>query len=52
MFANLVAYIEAGEIRPQVAKTFPLHEIAQAQEVFISKQHMGKLVLTIPQVEQ
>jgi len=52
VFANLIAYIEAGEIRPQVAKTFPLHEIAQAQEVFISKQHMGKLVLTIPQVEQ
>ncbi|WP_198649965.1 alcohol dehydrogenase family protein [Zobellella maritima] len=52
VFANLISYIEAGEIRPQVAKTFPLHEIAQAQEAFISKQHMGKLVLTIPQVEQ
>lgn len=52
VFSNLIAYIEAGEIRPVVAKTWPLREIARAQEEFLAKSHMGKLVLTIPEVER
>ena len=28
VFENLVSYVERGEIRPLVARTFPLHEIA------------------------
>ena len=48
VFANLVNYIEAGEIRPVVAKTYPLHDIAQAQEDFLTKKHTGKLVLIPP----
>ncbi len=52
VFANLVRYIEAGEIRPVVAKTYPLAEIAQAQRDFLSKKHTGKLVLIPPQVEE
>ncbi len=50
VFANLIAYIEADEIRPVVAKTFPLHDIAQAQTEFMSKGHTGKLVLIVPAV--
>ncbi len=50
VFENLVKYIENDEIRPVVAKTFPLHEIVQAQEEFTDKAHAGKLVLTIPEV--
>ncbi|MEX0302996.1 MAG: alcohol dehydrogenase family protein [Leisingera sp.] len=50
VFANLITYIEAGEIRPLVAKTYPLSEIATAQEDFLSKKHTGKLVLMIPDV--
>jgi NADPH:quinone reductase-like Zn-dependent oxidoreductase len=50
VFENLVSYIEAGEIRPRVAKVFPLKEIGRAQEEFLSKTFTGKLVLTIPEV--
>jgi NADPH:quinone reductase-like Zn-dependent oxidoreductase len=42
---NLVRYIEAGEIRPLVSKTYPLAEIVQAQEDFLAKGFVGKLVL-------
>lgn len=50
VFANLIRYIEAGEIRPVVARTYPLAEIAQAQQDFLSKAHTGKLVLIPPEV--
>ncbi|MBT3661564.1 MAG: zinc-binding dehydrogenase [Rhodospirillaceae bacterium] len=48
VFANLVTYIEAGEIKPLVAKTFPLAEIADAQDLFLEKKHTGKIVLIPP----
>jgi len=48
VFENLVGYIERGEIQPLVAKTYPMSEIAQAQEDFLSKKFMGKLVLIPP----
>jgi NADPH:quinone reductase-like Zn-dependent oxidoreductase len=47
VFGNLVGHIERGEIRPVVAATFPLHEIVAAQRLFLSKQHVGKIVLTV-----
>jgi len=50
VFENLISYVEAGEIRPRVAKTFPLKDIVEAQEAFLSKAFVGKLVLTIPEV--
>jgi len=48
VFENLVGYIERGEIRPLVAQTFPLAEIARAQQVFLEKKFTGKLVLIPP----
>jgi len=48
VFENLVKYIEAGEIKPLVAKTFPLCDIGQAQEEFLAKKFIGKLVLIPP----
>jgi len=48
VFENLVSYIERGEIRPVVAKTYPLKHIAKAQEDFLSKKFTGKLVLLPP----
>jgi NADPH:quinone reductase-like Zn-dependent oxidoreductase len=48
VFENLISYIERGEIRPLVAKTYPLKDIAQAQEDFLSKRFTGKLVLIPP----
>ena len=47
VFTNLVGYIERGEIRPVVAAVFPLRDIAAAQRIFLTKQHVGKIVLTV-----
>lgn len=47
VFPALVGYIEQGRIRPLVAQTFPLEQIAEAQRTFLSKRHVGKLVLTV-----
>lgn len=48
VFSNLVAYVERGEIRPLVAKTFPLAQIADAQREFLLKEHVGNFVLIPP----
>ncbi len=45
VFPNLVGYIERCEIRPVVAATYPLSEIALAQRAFLEKKHVGKIVL-------
>ncbi|MEP3196375.1 MAG: alcohol dehydrogenase family protein [Lentilitoribacter sp.] len=47
VFGNLIARIEAGEIRPLVAETFPLIDIVEAQKSFQTKSHIGKIVLTM-----
>ena len=48
VFENLVAYLESGEVRPVVSRSYPLAEIAQAQRDFLDKSHVGKLVLIPP----
>jgi NADPH:quinone reductase-like Zn-dependent oxidoreductase len=48
VFKNLISYIERNEIRPVVAKTYPLKDIVRAQEDFLSKLFTGKLVLIPP----
>jgi NADPH:quinone reductase-like Zn-dependent oxidoreductase len=45
IFSGLVDLINAGDIRPIVSKTYPLHEIGKAQQDFASKEYAGKLVL-------
>lgn len=50
VFGNLVNYIENGEISPIVSKTYPLSDIVQAQQDFIAKRHVGKLVLIPPAI--
>jgi NADPH:quinone reductase-like Zn-dependent oxidoreductase len=47
VFANLVSYIEKGEIRPVVAATHPLEELAAAQEAFLVKDHVGAIVIEV-----
>lgn len=49
VFENLVRYIEGGSIRPLVARTYPLRDIVRAQQDFLSKAHVGKLVLIPPE---
>jgi len=49
VFENLIGYIERNEIKPLVARHYPLKDIVRAQEDFLSKKHVGKLVLVPPQ---
>jgi NADPH:quinone reductase-like Zn-dependent oxidoreductase len=43
----LVSYIEAGEINPVVAETYPLADLHAAQKAFLEKSHMGKIGVVI-----
>ncbi len=45
VFPNLVSYIEKNEIRPLVAKIFPLAQIVLAQQEFMMKTHFGNFVV-------
>ncbi|MEY3657732.1 MAG: hypothetical protein RL425_493, partial [Pseudomonadota bacterium] len=45
VFPNLIGYIERKEIKPCIAGTYPLFDIVAAQEAFLSKRHVGKIVL-------
>ncbi len=45
VFRDLVSYIEAGEIRPMLAATYPLAELHAAQQAFIDKKHTGNIVV-------
>jgi NADPH:quinone reductase-like Zn-dependent oxidoreductase len=47
VFTNLVSYIEAGEIHPVVAETYPLQDLRAAQEAFLEKSHMGKIGIAV-----
>lgn len=45
LFADLVGYIERGEIRPLLAATYPLAKLHDAQRAFIAKSHVGNIVV-------
>ena len=47
VFGNLIKRIEKKEIKPLVAKVFPLEDIVDAQKEFLKKKHIGKIVLSI-----
>ena len=47
VFADLVGYIERGEIGPLLAATYPLEQLHTAQQAFIDKKHTGNIVLSI-----
>ncbi len=48
VFPALVARLERDELRPRVARTFPLERIADAQTEFLEKRHVGSFVLMPP----
>lgn len=48
VFENLVRYIENNEIKPVVAGVYPLERIIEAQQAFLGKTFIGKLVLQPP----
>jgi NADPH2:quinone reductase len=39
--------IEAGRIKPEIYKTFPLEQAAEAHRLMETSQHIGKIVLTV-----
>jgi NADPH:quinone reductase-like Zn-dependent oxidoreductase len=45
VFPNLVGYVERQEIRPVLAGSYALQDMALAQQAFLEKRHTGKLVL-------
>ncbi|MEX0846720.1 MAG: zinc-binding dehydrogenase [Ilumatobacteraceae bacterium] len=47
VFADLVGHIERGEVRPMVAATFALGDLAAAQQRFEAKDHVGKIVVQV-----
>ncbi|MGJ8569133.1 MAG: alcohol dehydrogenase family protein [Hoeflea sp.] len=47
VFTDLVGYIEAGEIRPVLAATYPLDQLRAAQEAFLDKSYVGKIGISV-----
>jgi NADPH:quinone reductase-like Zn-dependent oxidoreductase len=45
VFNHLVQYIERGEIRPVLAGVHPLAAIVEAQQEFLAKRRLGKIIL-------
>jgi NADPH:quinone reductase len=45
--AKIWPLIETGKIKPEIYKTFPLEQAAEAHRLMESSQHIGKLVLTV-----
>lgn len=45
-FEAVVAYIRSGKLKPLLAKTYPLSQFRQAQELFVSKDFFGNIVVT------
>ena len=47
VFLNLIQRIEAKQIKPLVAKVYDLEDIIKAQKEFLTKKHIGKIVLKV-----
>ena len=45
-FADVVALVERGDIKPLLSATYPLSELAAAQAAFVGKEFVGKIVVT------
>ena len=44
---QLIEFVEQGKVRPIIAKVYPLKDIVEAQKAFLSKKHVGKIVLKV-----
>jgi NADPH:quinone reductase-like Zn-dependent oxidoreductase len=45
IFADVVTYIERGEIKPLLAGTYPLRDLVEAQAAFEERRHVGNIVV-------
>ncbi|MEM7063569.1 MAG: alcohol dehydrogenase family protein [Cyanobacteria bacterium P01_B01_bin.77] len=50
IFPNLIKRIEDQSIHPLIAQVFSLEQIVDAQKAFLSKKHVGKIVLQVSEV--
>ena len=50
LFADLVGYVERGEIKPLLARTWPLADLREAQDAFLKKAHVGNFAVVPPPV--
>ncbi|CEM38210.1 unnamed protein product [Vitrella brassicaformis CCMP3155] len=48
---RLVKLIEERRVRPVLAKTFPLRQLREAQEMLMEKKHVGNIVVTMEEEE-
>ena len=48
VFEQLLGYVARGELKPLLARTYDLRDIAQAQADFVAKRFVGKIALRIP----
>lgn len=46
-FARAVRLVETADLRPVLAATYSLRDLAKAQEAFIAKKHTGNIVVTM-----
>lgn len=44
---DVISYIERGELSPQIAQSFDLKELGEAQLAFLDKRHVGKIVIHV-----
>jgi len=42
---DVIDYIERGELRPVIAQEFKLKDLRKAQDSFLAKRHIGKIVI-------
>lgn len=47
VFEQLLGYVARGQLKPLLARTYPLRDIAQAQADFVTKRWVGKIALTV-----
>lgn len=45
VFTDLISYVEAGEVKPMLAATYPLEKFHEGQQAFIDKKHTGNIVV-------
>jgi NADPH:quinone reductase-like Zn-dependent oxidoreductase len=45
VFENIIRYLSERRFKPAIAATFPLEQIVTAQQQFLDKQRVGKIVL-------
>jgi len=46
-FERVLGYIESKRLRPVLAETYPLKELAKAQQSFMKKNYVGNIVVTM-----